>query len=55
MFGTPDEVITKLRAYEELGVDFLYCASYGAAIADQKRSLQLFIDEVMPAFAESTG
>ncbi len=50
MFGTPDEVIAKLRAYERIGVDFLYCASYGAAIADQKRSLQLFIDEVMPAF-----
>lgn len=55
MFGTPDQVITKLRAYDELGVDFLYCASYGAPIVDQKRSLQLFIDEVMPAFADSTG
>jgi alkanesulfonate monooxygenase SsuD/methylene tetrahydromethanopterin reductase-like flavin-dependent oxidoreductase (luciferase family) len=53
MFGTPDQVIRKLRAYEELGVDFLYCASYGASIADQKRSLQLFIEEVMPAFAPS--
>ncbi len=53
MFGTPDEVVTKLRAYDELGVDFLYCASYGAAMNDQKRSLQLFIDEVMPAFADT--
>ena len=53
MFGTPDEVIEKLRAYEALGVDFLYCASYGASIEDQKRSLQLFIAEVMPAFANS--
>jgi len=51
MFGTPEQVIAKLRAYEALGTDFLYCASYGAALADQKRSLQLFIDEVMPAFA----
>lgn len=51
MFGTPDVVVEKLRAYEQLGVDFLYCASYGAPLADQKRSLQLFIDEVMPAFA----
>jgi flavin-dependent trigonelline monooxygenase, oxygenase component len=55
MFGRPDQVITKLRAYDELGVDFLYCASYGAAIGDQKRSFQLFIDEVVPAFADSTG
>jgi flavin-dependent trigonelline monooxygenase, oxygenase component len=50
MFGTPDEVISKLRRYDELGTDFLYCASYGAPIEAQKRSLQLFIDEVMPAF-----
>lgn len=51
MFGTPAEVIDKLREYESLGTDFLYCASYGAPIEAQKRSLQLFIDEVMPAFA----
>lgn len=51
MFGTPDQIINKLRAYEMLGTDFLYCASYGAPIEAQKRSLQLFIDEVMPAFA----
>jgi flavin-dependent trigonelline monooxygenase, oxygenase component len=50
MFGNPDQVIAKLRQYESLGTDFLYCASYGAPIEAQKRSLQLFIDEVMPAF-----
>lgn len=52
MFGTPDEVITKLKAYEALGIDnFLYCASYGLPMAEQKRSLKLFVDEVVPAFA----
>ena len=50
MFGTPDEVITKLRAYEKLGLDYLYCPSYGAPMDAQKRSFQLFIDHVMPAF-----
>ncbi len=55
MFGTPTEVIAKLRTYEALGVDFLYCASYGAPMDAQKRSLQLFIDEVMPAFARAPG
>ena len=50
MFGTPDEVIAKLRGYDELGVDFLYCASYGAPITDQKKSLKMFIDHVLPAF-----
>ena len=52
MFGTPDEVIGKLRAYEALGVDqFTYYASLGLGMKEQKRSLKLFIDEVMPAFA----
>ncbi len=55
MFGNPDEVIAKLRRYQTLGVDFMYCSSYGAPIAAQKRSFRLFIDEVMPAFAATSG
>ena len=52
MFGTPDQVIAKLKLYDELGVDeFTYYASLGLGQAEQKRSLKLFIDEVMPAFA----
>ena len=52
MFGTPDEVIVKLKAYEALGVDyFCYSASFGLPLEVQKRSLRLFIDEVMPSFA----
>ena len=51
-FGTPAQVIEKLKAYENLGVDaFLYYASMGMDMDQQKRSLQLFIDQVMPAFA----
>ena len=50
-FGTPEEVIQKLRRYERLGIDqFTYCASYGLGLPEQKRSLELFIKEVMPAF-----
>jgi len=53
MFGTPDEVIEKLRRYAALGIDnFLYCASYGLPMELQRKSLKLFIDEVMPAFAQ---
>ena len=53
MFGTPDEVIAKLKPYEDLGVDqFTYCASFGLGMKQQKRSLELFIKEVMPAFKE---
>ena len=52
MFGTPDQVIAKLRAYEALGVDeFIYYASLGLGRAEQKRSMELFCAEVMPAFA----
>ena len=51
MFGTPDQAISKLKLYEELGVDqFLYFASMGLDLAAQKRSLELFSKEVIPAF-----
>jgi len=44
-------VINKLQAYQALGVDhYIYNASYGLDMARQKLPLQLFIDEVMPAF-----
>ena len=53
MFGTPEEVIRKLKPYEALGVDhYTYCATFGLGWKEQKRSLELFIKEVMPAFAE---
>jgi len=52
MFGTPETVIRKLREYETLGVDaFIYYASMGLDHDRQKRSLQLFIDQVMPEFS----
>jgi len=53
MFGSPDEVIEKLKKYQEIGVDaFLYYASMGLDMAQQKRSLKLFIEQVMPEFAK---
>jgi alkanesulfonate monooxygenase SsuD/methylene tetrahydromethanopterin reductase-like flavin-dependent oxidoreductase (luciferase family) len=56
IFGTPDQVIEKLKAYEALGIDiFLYNASYGLPMAEQRKSLRLFIDEVMPAFEGSSA
>jgi len=54
VFGTPDEVIAKLRRYEALGVDnFLYRTVNGLGWEHQKESLRLFIEEVMPAFEDS--
>ena len=52
MFGSPAQVIEKLKAYEALGVDaFIYYASMGLDMGVQKRSLELFVHEVMPEFA----
>ena len=52
VFGSPAQVIEKLRAYEALGVDsFIYYASMGLDMEVQKRSMNLFINEVMPEFA----
>ncbi|MGF7160766.1 alkanesulfonate monooxygenase SsuD/methylene tetrahydromethanopterin reductase-like flavin-dependent oxidoreductase (luciferase family) [Rhodoligotrophos appendicifer] len=53
VFGQPHEVVDKLRLYEEAGVDnFCYFASYGLPYDFQKRSLELFGREVIPAFAK---
>ena len=53
LFGSPDVVIEKLKRYQALGVDeFIFYASMGLGIGAQKRSLQLFCDEVIPAFQE---
>ena len=52
MLGRPDQVIAKLKKYEDLGVDaFIYYASIGLDMDVQKRSMNLFINEVMPEFA----
>ena len=51
VFGTPDEVVAKLRRYQELGVDeFVYYASLGLGLPEQKRSMELFCSDVIPAF-----
>jgi len=51
MFGSPEQVIAKLKRYEALGVDaFIYYASLGLGHGEQKRSMELFINEVMPEF-----
>lgn len=52
VFGTPEQVIEKLRAYQALGVDeFIYYASMGLGLAEQKRSMELFCEHVIPAFS----
>lgn len=53
LFGTPDVVIEKLKLYKDAGVD-LMCIGVNAGLpwAEVTRSLELFIERVMPAYAE---
>ena len=51
-FGSPDTVVEKLKQYQTLEMDsFIYYASMGLPLEVQKRSMQLFINEVMPEFS----
>lgn len=51
--GSPDTCIEKLRQYERLGVDhFVMYAGFPLDHAKTMRSLRLFAEKVMPAFAE---
>lgn len=52
LFGSPETVVAKLKQYQALGVDsFIYYASMGLNREQQKRSMQSFIDDVMPEFS----
>jgi alkanesulfonate monooxygenase SsuD/methylene tetrahydromethanopterin reductase-like flavin-dependent oxidoreductase (luciferase family) len=54
MFGTPEQVVARLRHYQRLGVDeYCYGPSVGVPHAFAMRSLELFGREVMPHFAEA--
>jgi alkanesulfonate monooxygenase SsuD/methylene tetrahydromethanopterin reductase-like flavin-dependent oxidoreductase (luciferase family) len=53
-FGTPQEVVEKLRVYERAGVDnYCYGATFGLSPERARRSLELFITEVMPHFRDA--
>ena len=49
--GTPQEVIARLKHYESLGYDeYSFWIDSGMSFEKKRRSLELFIDQVMPAF-----
>ncbi|GAB5895999.1 LLM class flavin-dependent oxidoreductase [Mycolicibacterium mageritense] len=51
MIGTPDEVIERLRFYRELGIDeFSFWCDNSLPHDEKRKSLELFIKEVVPAF-----
>lgn len=50
--GTPDQVIEKLKVYEDLGYDeFAFWIDSSMSFEQKRDSLRRFIDDVMPAFA----
>ncbi|WP_136475700.1 LLM class flavin-dependent oxidoreductase [Pseudomonas sp. DG56-2] len=51
MIGTPEEIIARIRYYQELGVDeFSFWCDNSLPHAEKKKSLALFINEVVPVF-----
>ncbi len=51
LFGTVEEVIEKLEAYQAAGIDhFMLGACFGLAPEVTRRSLELFCDRVIPHF-----
>ncbi|MEU1575096.1 acetoacetate decarboxylase family protein [Streptomyces collinus] len=56
MIGTPAEVIERLRAYEELGVDeYSFWIDTSMSHEEKRKSLELFVKEVVPAFQRGVG
>jgi alkanesulfonate monooxygenase SsuD/methylene tetrahydromethanopterin reductase-like flavin-dependent oxidoreductase (luciferase family) len=51
MIGTPEEIIPRIKYYQELGVDeFSFWCDNSLPHAEKKKSLELFIKHVVPAF-----
>lgn len=51
VIGTPDTVVERLKSYEAMGYDqFSFWIDNGMSFERKRKSLELFIDEVMPAF-----
>jgi alkanesulfonate monooxygenase SsuD/methylene tetrahydromethanopterin reductase-like flavin-dependent oxidoreductase (luciferase family) len=51
MIGTPNQVITRLKEYEALGLDeYSFWSDNSLSHEEKKKSLELFIRDVVPAF-----
>ena len=51
VIGTPEQVIARLKHYESLGYDeYSFWIDSGMSYEKKRQSLELFINEVMPAF-----
>lgn len=51
IIGTPSRVIERVKSYQAMGyTDYSFWIDSGMSFAQKKKSLELFINEVMPAF-----
>ncbi|MFD6100995.1 LLM class flavin-dependent oxidoreductase [Nocardiopsis flavescens] len=51
VIGTPEEVVERLRRYEELGIDeYSFWIDNSLSHEEKRASLELFVKEVVPAF-----
>lgn len=51
MIGTPEEIIARLKTYEDMGIDeFGYWIDNSMTHEEKQESLRLFIEHVVPAF-----
>lgn len=56
VIGKPEEVVHRLKVYEALGYDdYSFWIDSGMSFAQKKKSLDLFIREVMPAFRQGAA
>ncbi|MBB4086904.1 LLM class flavin-dependent oxidoreductase [Sphingomonas carotinifaciens] len=52
MVGKPEDIVARLKSYEAMGVDeYSIWVDNSLSYEEKRRSIQLFIDHVMPAFA----
>ncbi len=52
VIGTPETVIERLKGYGSMGYDqYSLWIDNGMSFEKKRKSLRLFVDEVMPAFA----
>lgn len=53
MIGTPEEVIQRVKSYQDMGYDeYAFWNDNSMTHEQKKRSLQLFIDQVVPQFRD---
>ena len=50
--GYPDQIIRQLKAYEEIGLEYLLCIFHVDKIHDQLEQMRLFAEQVMPHFSD---